>query len=260
MQFITGNKFKKICDYILDENGFRKTDVVNDTPIYFVKTDFIEKFISNFEPNTKYKLITHNSDFSVDEKHLDIIQSEKLVHWYGQNINIKHDKVTSIPIGIANEIWQHGDEKKLKKVILENNAKNKIIHCSFDISTNYNERIKCASSMSKNNLKMNNRENFEEYLRSLSKSFFTLSPNGNGIDCHKLWESLYLKTIPVVTNSINVDFYSKLPILIIDTWDNFNFEDLNENLYNEIIKKHNFKEIEIDYYKNKILNYKNGEN
>ena len=35
MNFITGNKFKDISDYTLDESGFRKTGITNDIPIFF---------------------------------------------------------------------------------------------------------------------------------------------------------------------------------------------------------------------------------
>lgn len=254
MQIITGNKFKKICDYIFDENGFRKTEINNNIPIFFIKTDFINNFFSNFKPKNFYKIITHNSDYPINKNYLHHINDTNLISWFGQNINISHPKLHSIPIGIANEIWSHGNENTLLKVINKKNEKNKLIHCSFNINTNPYERNQCVDAMSKNNLIMNQRENFEDYLTSLSKSFFTLSPNGNGIDCHKLWESLYLKTIPVVTKSINVDFYQDLPIYIIESWEDFDVNDLNEELYYRIIKKHNMEMLDMNYHTNKIIN------
>ena len=75
MNFITGNKFKDISDYILDESGFRKTGIINDIPIFFIKTDFIYLFFNSHKPNFKYKIITHNSDFPISdniEKYIDI--------------------------------------------------------------------------------------------------------------------------------------------------------------------------------------------
>ena len=253
MQIITGNKFKKICDYILDEKGFNKTEVTNEIPIYFIKTDFLSLFFTRYKPNHEYKIITHNSDYPIDIKFMNILEDVNLVYWFGQNINFEHKKLKSIPIGIANEMWDHGNEEVLLKIINQDNKKSKIIHCSFDINTNRYERIQCVNSMNRNNLVMYQREKFEDYLTSLSNSFFTLSPNGNGIDCHKLWESLYLKTVPVVTKSINIDFYKHLPIYVIDSWSHFNINDLTEDLYYDIIKKHNIEKISLDYYLNKII-------
>lgn len=254
MQIITGNKFKKICDYVLDEKGFNKTEVTNEIPIYFVKTDYLHSFFTSYKPSNKYKIITHNSDYPIDKKFSNILEDTNLISWFGQNINFEHKKLKSIPIGIANEMWEHGNEDVLLKIINKNNKKSKLIHCSFDINTNRYERLQCINAMSINNLVMNQREKFEDYLKSLSNSFFTLSPNGNGIDCHKLWESLYLKTVPVVTKSINIDFYKNLPIYVIDSWDHFNVGDLTEGLYYDIIKKHEMKMLDINYYVNKIVN------
>ena len=255
MQLITGNKFKLMSDFIYDEKGLKKNEIVfnREEIIYFVKTDLIHNFFKYYKPSTKFILITHNSDLPITDHLIPYIEDENLIAWFGQNICVNHNKLFSIPIGIANEIWPHGNENDMFDIILQKTEKNKLIHCSFDISTNFIERSKCVESMNKNNLKMDNREEFKHYLNSLSKSFFSLSPNGNGIDCHKLWECLYLKTIPVVTKSINVEFYKDLPIFIIDSWSDFNINDLSEDLYKKIINSHSYDKIDINFYKNKIL-------
>lgn len=256
MQIITGNKFKKICDYILDEKGFNKTGVTNEIPIYFVKTDYIHSFFTSYKPNHKYKIITHNSDYPIDIKFLNILEDTNLISWFGQNINFNHKKLNSIPIGIANEIWEHGNEEVLLKIISQEIKKNKLIHCSFDINTNRYERTQCVHAMNRNGLVMNQREKFEDYLRNLSRSFFSLSPNGNGVDCHKLWESLYLKTIPIVTSSVNIQFYKNLPILVIPSWSEFDVSTLTIELYQNLMKEFNYKNLEFEYFLNKIKSSK----
>jgi hypothetical protein len=255
MQYITGNKFKLKSNFILDEKGFVKNKMVSDSeiPVFFVKTDLIHVFFDRYRPNYRYKLITHNSDLPINDKVKNYLEDENLVSWYGQNINWNHKKLISIPIGIANEIWEHGNENHINEARKEKKQKKNLIYCSFDISTNYVERLKCLNSMKKNNLIMDQRLPFKEYLLSLSESYFSLSPNGNGIDCHKIWESLYLKTIPVVTKSINIDFYNDLPIYVIEDWDKFDVNILNENLYNEIISNYDDKKIEFGHYINKIF-------
>ena len=51
---------------------------------------------------------------------------------------------------------------------------------------------------------------------------FWLSPRGNGIDCHRTWEALYLDIIPVVWNSSLNVLYEHLPVLIINDYDELN--------------------------------------
>lgn len=108
--------------------------------------------------------------------------------------------------------------------------------------------------MVNNEIVMSSRQNFKQYLNELHLSLFSISPNGNGIDCHKIWESLYLKTIPIVTKSINIDYYSDYPILIIDDWGSFRKEDITIELYNKIIKKYDNSKLELNHFLEKILN------
>ena len=56
------------------------------------------------------------------------------------NIDTIHPKLQPIPIGIANEKWPHGDKNILLKIINENNKKENLVYCNFDITTNYNKR------------------------------------------------------------------------------------------------------------------------
>lgn len=254
MNLITGNKFKKISDYIFDDGNLYKTEIVNPIPIYFVKTDYVDLFFNNFLPKNKFKLITHNSDFQINENHLRYLNDENLISWFAQNINVNHSKLNSIPIGIANEIWEHGNEELILSN-LSNIDKNNLIFCGFDVSTNQIERSNCLKSIEKYNITNSKKLKFNDYLTELKKSYFSISPNGNGVDCHKIWESLYFKTIPVVTKSINIMEYKDLPIYIIDNWDSFNLNDINLSLYNELIKKFDYNKIDIKYYYNKIKNF-----
>jgi hypothetical protein len=52
----------------------------------------------------------------------------------------------------------------------------------------------------------------------MRKSLFVPSPAGNGLDCHRTWEALYLGAVPVVLKS---EFCgdSTWPVLVIDQWD-----------------------------------------
>ena len=252
MNFITGNKFKDISDYILDESGFRKTGIINDIPIFFIKTDFINLFFNSHKPNFKYKIITHNSDFPISDNIAKYIDDDNLINWYGQNINHYHPKLISIPIGIANQRWVHGDENKLNEVIDLNIKKENLIYCNFNIDTNLNERTKCVNSIHRNNLNITSGKDFHNYLQELSGSYFCLSPNGNGVDCHKTWESLYLKTIPIVTESINVNYFKELPIHIIKDWDSFDSNEITTELYFELMSRYDKDKLNIEHYYKKI--------
>ena len=76
---------------------------------------------------------------------------------------------------------------------------------------------------------------------------FSVCPRGNGQDTHRLWESIYLKTIPILLrNNFSLNFYNlNLPVLLIDNWseiNNFSKSDLSD-----IYKKHELEFKENNY-------------
>lgn len=249
MEYITGNKFKKNCHHSYDEQGYviHSEPKENEILRIFVKIDYVHNFF-NRTIDTPYILFTHNGDLPIDESFFRYLSSEKLIKWYGQNVMIKHSKLFSIPIGIANEQWGHGDEKVLDEVIHKNLQKERLIYVNFDVKTNPYERNYCLNELKKNGLDMSNKLPFGEYLEELSKSYFVVSPNGNGVDCHKTWESLYVKTIPIVTKSINIDYYREYPIIVIDDWSKFNINNFNVDLYKKIWKSFNPNKLKINTF------------
>ena len=80
MDFICGEHFKSLCDFSLDENGFNKIHQEKPQfkePLFFVKTDYIFHFVNNFlkEP---VRLLTHNSDYCIDQKYISVKLSVSL--------------------------------------------------------------------------------------------------------------------------------------------------------------------------------------
>ena len=248
MELITGNKFKQICHYSYDNYYNLMTEVKDDEILkIFVPIDNIHNFFKD-KPKRPYILITHNGDNSVDGGCLNYLDDPLLIKWYGQNIMTSHPKLQSIPIGIANEIWPHGDETTILNVINSRHLKENLIYVNFDVNTNQNERNYCLNELEKRGLKMGNKLPFKEYLEEVSKSYFVISPNGNGIDCHKTWESLYLKSVPIITKSINSEYYTDLPIIIIENWSEFDIYKLTVELYTKVWDNFNIGNLNRKYF------------
>ena len=64
-----------------------------------------------------------------------------------------------------------------------------------------------------------------------------LSPPGNGIDCHRTWEALYLDIVPIVWHSTLDPLYENLPIIIINDINEINEEFLQKKLHEISLKK-----------------------
>ena len=66
------------------------------------------------------------------------------------------------------------------------------------------------------------------YYRRVAQRRFTLSPEGNGVDCHRTWEALYLKSIPIVQRSPEMQHFDDLPMLFTDDYSELTPDYLEE--------------------------------
>jgi hypothetical protein len=199
----------------------------------------------------KFVLITHNSDGEIrdEPENLKILNCQNLDKWYGQNICFENNKLHFLPIGIANSQWPHGNINMYNNEIILYNSlnKSKFIYFNFNINTNRNKRSICFNSLKHKLSWLDNISPSENIIR-LSQYKFCICPQGNGVDTHRLWEALYLKTVPIVINSefTNILQNNKVPLVILNNWHDLDETKLN---YNE----HDFNNSEflkiIDFYK-----------
>jgi len=58
------------------------------------------------------------------------------------------------------------------------------------------------------------------FLRSLGEHSFVVSPEGNGVQCHRTWEALHSGAVAIVTQTgTAVDsLYGGLPVVILQNW------------------------------------------
>jgi len=210
------------------------------------------KFIEN-----NCVIIIGNSDYSQTfDNCKEILESNKVIHIFCQNLDFKHHKASFIPIGIANKQWNHGNIQNFYNLDIGNLHKNKTnnIFCSFSIETNKIKRQKCINCIDKYNIKNQQFNNQINYLKELSESKFAICPDGNGISTHRFWECIWTQTIPIVTRSILVEEIQNfgIPCVIIDDWSKFDINDLPD--YNSFIfDDEYFKKISFKYYHDNII-------
>jgi len=214
-----------------DELVYCNSSLLNESKPKLVESKLYAKLEKLKNPFT---LILHNSDDEFGEyqlKYLDIPNCKKI---YTQNMNIQHPQVKPLPIGIANSFWKWGDIKIINEVINDgfSNINSYFIYANFNKGDGlrYERRGDCYDTVSDNGIAIQDNTDYKSYLQQLKQYKFCISPEGNGIDCYRTWESLYMKTIPICKRSLMVEEFAKIfPIYIVDDWSELDIDKIRDS-------------------------------
>ncbi|MFA6226882.1 MAG: hypothetical protein WC631_00135 [Candidatus Paceibacterota bacterium] len=267
--YISGDSFRNLAQHIFDESMDFDPKDVSRGDIIFVRTNFLKEFSSKINPliDNPYILISHNEDMGVSEEMKSLADDNKVIHWFAENLLFEHKKITPIPIGIDSRI---GDKKNIiiNSIKKYSDEKNKItrLFYSFWVRTNFKKRIPILEEVKKINLADTLSEieketiSKEDYLKKISKYKFIISPPGNGLDCHRTWETIYLKSIPIVEASIPTEYWKSIgiPLMVIEKWDKLKdvTEKEFEQIFVELSSKTACPALRMDYWVEQIRKYK----
>lgn len=84
---------------------------------------------------------------------------------------------------------------------------------------------------------------------------FSISPHGNGLDCHRTWEDLVLGCIVIVKTSPLDPLYEGLPVVIVKDWDEVTEDNMQKWLeqYKDAFTNLSYRmKLTNDYWMNKI--------
>ncbi|MDB5540641.1 MAG: hypothetical protein JWQ89_2368 [Devosia sp.] len=184
----------------------------------FVYTHLLPSFFEHVFPRLDHSfvLITHNSDSPVDARYLPQLGDDRIRAWFGQNAAIRHPKLAPLPIGLANAQWRHGKLMRFIEQVRRPPAERQpLIYVNFLVRTNPAVRAPILDSMSElKNAWIAPKRRFRRYLSDMASCRWCVSPPGNGIDCHRTWEALYLGVVPVVEQGVcGEDLYRGLPVV-----------------------------------------------
>ena len=137
-----------------------------------------------------------------------------------------------LPIGIANSQWVHGNLENFATIDLTK-LKTQKAYFHFNVFTNPSKRIPCADKL-EDKLNWLHVVSPKENISRLSEYEFCICPEGNGVDTHRLWEALYVKTIPIVIKSEFTDIllHNNIPLVVLDDWSQFDESKLIYSDYN----------------------------
>ena len=113
-------------------------------------------------------------------------------------------------------------------------------------------RVFIVENLRKNGIG-NNIYHLDQYFEKLGQSKFVISPEGNGYDCHRHYETWITGGIPIIEYNEKIkEKYKDLPILFTK-----DYSEINENYLNK--KYEEFKNKYFNYQKLLLGNYNNND-
>jgi hypothetical protein len=221
--FLSGDVFRRASDHVVDDLHLpfypRR---VKERDVLFVKTKYLPRFIKHMHPHIQqpYILITHNGDEEIDTSYCHFLQDDKLLMWFAMNATVPHPKLIPIPIGFGNANTGSQSVEAILEVMKEPaEEKQELLYLNFSVHTHPERAIVKRFFSEKSFCRIDAPQPLHTYLYKTRVSKFTVSPRGNGIDCHRVWESMLVGTIPILKTSPLDPLYRDLPVLIVNQWE-----------------------------------------
>jgi hypothetical protein len=256
-------EFKYTIDDIITTDGYLK--FCNDNNICYIKTDFFYIGQFNWRGHLHPSFIDDFCVIGHSDYPVTSYISNKFNKVFCINRNTNNSNTFGIPLGITN----YSDESQLhkiygnKEVMIEVSnqeiVKDNLAYMNFNISNYPVERQLVFDKFKNEDCVLQGQigtslDSRIKFLQDIKSSKFVFCPRGNGVDTHRIWESLYMGSIPIVIYEETHHLFNDLPILFIKDWSEITEEFLNEK-YDEYNKKSwNLEKLKIEYWTNFIKN------
>ena len=217
---------------------------VRDGDLVWVRANSLPAFLEHVLPRieARFALVTGDEDWSIPsdfEGSRAILANPNVICWFAQNFDgtDTSGKLHPIPLGldfhtVANRRkWKHWQatpaqqEAELDRLRAKMPANgDRLVRAHADFHFNKGRKLDehsrdavYKSLVGNPNVDFQTRKLPRHDLwREKTRYAFEVSPHGNGLDCHRTWESLLLGNIPIVRHSSLDQLYDGLPVVIVN--------------------------------------------
>lgn len=144
---------------------------------------------------------------------------QNVEHWFLTNCAIEDLRITPIPFGINNVDGNEKNKDIIAHYPLGFCKREKLLYVNFQFYTlERAEAFRYYQELNSPEVTVEKNVSFDQYLYRLATHKFVLSPCGNGIDCYRNLESLYMGCVPIIENHPGLSYFDKtmLPHLYVD--------------------------------------------
>ncbi len=230
-------------------------DRVRDGDLVWMRLIALPQFIDEALPRirARFALVTGDEDWAVPSgfrRAGELLNDARVLSWFTQNFDgtVDSDKLMPLPIGLdfhtisnrrkwghwpATPAAQEAELEALRAAAPPNAERLPRVHADFHFNKHKQQVWGDDRAAVQRALVGNPDVQFQtlkvrriDLWREKTRYAFVVSPHGNGLDCHRTWESLVLGNIVIVKRSSLDPLYEGLPVVIVEDWS----EITNSNL------------------------------
>lgn len=201
--YISGDAFADLCDFVYNPpnwRSFRRNVPIYDAKTIFCKSHELQEMLDRYtEEINATVIICGNSDFEFHSMPLNIPNSTRAL--FLQNSFISDNEfVFTIPIGLENfRLGVNGNPKFILDSAVFKNPKKKVLFGPFSPTHPIREIVRQRFNQDDPQWEFVSERLSPKNYDTLSRQFHMIAAvRGNGVDTHRLWESLYRGLTPIV--------------------------------------------------------------
>lgn len=198
--------------------------------------------------NNQFIIFTSHEDTPIDN-YIVVPDNVKI---YAVNAVYNNERIKPFPIGLQRQIGMDDNRLEIMKDVVERDeyqfpTKLLYINCGLGNERNeeeraylpYFSRFPWATTRFEPQSKFYPYSRYTDFLKELKDHKFVVCPKGHGMDCHRNWETLYTRRVPVFKDH---PYFRQLmggfPALFVRDWDEITPKLLinNDFLYQKALK------------------------
>jgi hypothetical protein len=228
---------------------------VKDGDLVWMRLIALPQFLNDALPRiqARFALVTGDEDWAIPsgfDRSAELLADERVACWFTQNFDgtDTSGKLLPIPIGLdfhtisntrkwghwpATPAAQEAELEALRRSAPPNAQRLLRVHADFHFNKHKHQIWGDDRQAVQNALQGNPDVQFQtqkvrrlDLWREKTRYAFVVSPHGNGLDCHRTWESLVLGNIVIVKRSSLDPLYEGLPVVIVEDWREISRENL----------------------------------
>lgn len=184
-----------------------------------------------------FVIFTNLEDTPIDSSIQNVIPQNVLSINAANALFFDHKAINPLPYGIQRKLsWRDNKHKVLQKFIYKKIEPTNLMYVNHSVHTNPKERgginelfVNTPWARVESSL-----VDYKSFLTQIKKHKFIICPIGNAIDCHRNWETLYMRRVPIMKKNPYLEYLFKdFSVLFVNEYSEISENLLlkNDNLY-----------------------------